>query len=347
MKKSSKLAAILLATFAIMAQTAQAATAAALKTTIDAYGLSAAVTGNTVTVTGTKNGATAQLDLDIDASVNVIWQAELSGNIGNSCIVGCGIGPAAASEPILVKNSGSGVLEIQSGIISNTGVAGVAIRNNSNGTVKINGGTVRSIDSDMPVGEGNIAVSNNNIGTLILSGTPTIQGRIMLTNTNPISVDAAFAPGTKIYVLHYGDRISCMTVVKGGASYPSNFDITQLQAGWTLAARGQDLIIRDGNNCPEPSSSSSITPSSSSGDDTPIYNRENPQIERIGVQTKGMYIVLENLPKNTKVEVYNLQGKQIYSAHPENPKILRILVQTKGIYIIKIGNASTLKVPAM
>ena len=86
--------------------------------------------------------------------------------------------------------------------------------------------------------------------------------------------------------------------------------------------------------------------------ETPTFpNRENPKIGRIEVQTTGNAILLSNLPQNAKVEVYNLQGKLIYSAHPENdhpadvrqrasseraPKILRIGVQT-GIYIIKIG----------
>jgi hypothetical protein len=49
-------------------------------------------------------------------------------------------------------------------------------------------------------------------------------------------------------------------------------------------------------------------------------------------------IVLSNLPKNTKVEVYDLQGKRIYSAYPVNPLILRILVQTKGMYVVKAGS---------
>jgi len=77
---------------------------------------------------------------------------------------------------------------------------------------------------------------------------------------------------------------------------------------------------------------------------TPIFsNRENPKIGRIGVQTIGNAILLSNLPSNAKVDVYNLQGKRIYSANPENPQILRIGVQTKGIYVIKIGN-QTLRV---
>jgi len=65
-----------------------------------------------------------------------------------------------------------------------------------------------------------------------------------------------------------------------------------------------------------------------------------PQIANgsIKVLATANGITLENLPRNTKVEVYSLQGKCIYSAHPENPKILRIGVQTKGMYIVKVGS---------
>jgi len=77
---------------------------------------------------------------------------------------------------------------------------------------------------------------------------------------------------------------------------------------------------------------------------TPIIsNRENPLIGRIGVQTTSNAITLENLPKNTKVQIYSLQGKQIYSANSDNSQILRIPVQTKGIYVVKAGN-QTLRV---
>jgi len=64
-----------------------------------------------------------------------------------------------------------------------------------------------------------------------------------------------------------------------------------------------------------------------------------PQIASSNIIAKaiGNNIVLENLPTNAKVELYNLQGKRIYSSIPENPRILRILVQTKGIYVIKAG----------
>ena len=70
---------------------------------------------------------------------------------------------------------------------------------------------------------------------------------------------------------------------------------------------------------------------------TPI---NQPKISTSNIQAKATTnsIILENLPQNAKVEVYNLQGKRIYSAHPENPKILTIGVQTKGMYIVKVNN---------
>ncbi|MDR0517020.1 MAG: T9SS type A sorting domain-containing protein [Fibromonadaceae bacterium] len=62
----------------------------------------------------------------------------------------------------------------------------------------------------------------------------------------------------------------------------------------------------------------------------------------IHAYAKGNSIILQNLPANVKVEVYNLNGKRIYSAHPENPIIggigvQTIAVQTKGMYIVKVG----------
>jgi hypothetical protein len=71
------------------------------------------------------------------------------------------------------------------------------------------------------------------------------------------------------------------------------------------------------------SSNNEIASSSSSDYGTPI----SPSPE----------ITFSNLPPNTKIKVYNLQGKLVYSAYPENPSILKIGVQTKGMYIVKIG----------
>jgi len=77
----------------------------------------------------------------------------------------------------------------------------------------------------------------------------------------------------------------------------------------------------------------------------PLIDPILPQIAggSIRVQATANAIMLENLPRNAKVQVYTLQGKQIYSANSDNSQILRIPVQTKGMYIVKAGS-QTLRV---
>jgi hypothetical protein len=60
------------------------------------------------------------------------------------------------------------------------------------------------------------------------------------------------------------------------------------------------------------------------------------------IQATSNAILLENLPSNAKVQIYNLKGRRIYSNNNhENPLILKIMVQTKGLYLVKINNAIT------
>jgi arabinogalactan endo-1,4-beta-galactosidase len=82
-----------------------------------------------------------------------------------------------------------------------------------------------------------------------------------------------------------------------------------------------------------PSSSSNIQSSSSS---TTTTLASIPQIKKAAsLMLADKTIILENLPPGTKVEVYNLQGKQINSTNSGNSQILRIQV-AKGIYIVKV-----------
>jgi hypothetical protein len=122
------LVAMLLAAGITMAQTV-----AALQTAITNHGLSAAVSGNIVTVTGTREGATDELRLNIPGGVTVRWQASLSGaTTGASSLVYLNSG---------VLNSGVGTLEVTSGKIEQTG-SGNAISNYASGTINVSGGTV-------------------------------------------------------------------------------------------------------------------------------------------------------------------------------------------------------------
>ncbi|MDR2595386.1 MAG: CotH kinase family protein [Fibromonadaceae bacterium] len=99
----------------------------------------------------------------------------------------------------------------------------------------------------------------------------------------------------------------------------------------------KDIIEEPPSGCVEKSSSSS----SSSSEDVSSSSEEDPTPILSGANTKT--ITLSNLPKGSKVEVYNLQGKLVYSAYPENHKILKIGVQTKGVYIIRVkqGNSAS------
>jgi hypothetical protein len=94
---------------------------------------------------------------------------------------------------------------------------------------------------------------------------------------------------------------------------------------------------------PEPSSSSDTTitiqSSSSSDGASPVIISRIASGQTI-IQATSNAILLENLPSNAKVQIYNLKGRRIYSNNNhENPLILKIMVQTKGLYIIKINNA--------
>jgi len=78
-----------------------------------------------------------------------------------------------------------------------------------------------------------------------------------------------------------------------------------------------------------------VTTSTIFSENTIIYAQWTPIITAI-FQNKET-ILLSNLPNNTKIDVYNLQGKRIYSTYSENSKNLKIQVPT-GMYIIKAGN---------
>ncbi|MCL2206720.1 MAG: T9SS type A sorting domain-containing protein [Fibromonadales bacterium] len=67
---------------------------------------------------------------------------------------------------------------------------------------------------------------------------------------------------------------------------------------------------------------------------TPI---RQPQItaNKIFAYATSNFIVLGNLPKNSKVEIYNLQGKLI--SNKSGSDNLQIMVHAKGIYIVNVG----------
>jgi hypothetical protein len=92
---------------------------------------------------------------------------------------------------------------------------------------------------------------------------------------------------------------------------------------------------------PEPSSSSSqrwpFRSSSSDDGASPVTISRIASGQTI-IQATSNAILLENLPNNAKVKVYDLRGKIVYSQVPTlNSQFIPI--QTKGLYIIKINSA--------
>jgi len=97
-----------------------------------------------------------------------------------------------------------------------------------------------------------------------------------------------------------------------------------------------DAILSSSSNVQ--SSSSKAVSSSSRTDITPVRTLQTATIN-IRVQAINNTIVLTNLPKNAKVEIYNLQGKLIFTSEKYSNRgsdNLVIPVQAKGIYIAKI-----------
>ncbi len=133
-----------------------AADANTLKSTIEGYSggtgsLTATVSSDTVTVTGTVTDAASTLMLSIDEGVTVVWTASITA--------------AADYEDVLVNLNSSGTFEMKSGEI--TATKGTAIT--GSGNVTITGGTVTSANQHYTIyvnsTASNLTVSGGTIKT--------------------------------------------------------------------------------------------------------------------------------------------------------------------------------------
>jgi hypothetical protein len=153
------------------------------------------------------------------------------------------------------------------------------------------------------------------------------------------------------------------SIFTNGFSIPSNGS----DAGWTnqsnMSANGKYIYEKftsyaqsaDWRNNPPPVSSSSLDVSSSSSSENNQSSSSSSSSNRSSSSSSGGQssssndvssiaigntIVLENLPKNTKIEVYNLKGKLVYSQFSTlNSQF--IPVQAKGLYIVKIRHENS------
>jgi hypothetical protein len=234
---------------------------------------------------------------------------------------------AAGAHCSAVDNYGSGTVNISGGTLSSDDWT---IYNQGTGTINISGGTILVKD-----GYDGYVVYNNWQASIILTGglvfaygasiEDIIDGDYDATEGNAVIVAWDKAANNTIYAENASNDIAKFPAtatavwdLRGGIAYANGTNTGFLEIeGVTVEAEPTDPIrhsqIASGN---------------------------------IRVQATTNAIVLENLPRNAKVEVYNLQGKQVYSTTSHSPLAtshLKIGVQTKGIYIVK-ASTQTMRV---
>jgi hypothetical protein len=220
-----------------------------------------------------------------------------------------------------------GLVNISGGTVSTDGGDGSHAVYNGGGTVIISGGTVSATTGyaiyNYNVGDGIVTIS----GGLVFAYYDLIDGLGIIYNDDgfPISGNAVIlawdnAAGTTTYmagtntdIVKAPDAATAVWDVRGGIAYTNGTNTGFVKVAGVTVSAGSPIIPQIANS-------------------------------NIRIQAIGNAILLENLPKNSKVELYNLQGKQIYSTTSHSSLAtnhLKIDVQTKGMYVIKIGTQTT------
>jgi len=262
----------------------------------------------------------------------------------------------SSSGTIVIANYGTATearLEITGGMVENTAANANAraIYNNSTGAVSISGGMVSAKQG--------YAVYKNSTGITTITGglvfaygtaaTDVIYGTYAAASGNPAIIawdyETAWKNKVPTYTALTNDDIFVVSPatakwdVRGGIAYANGANMGFTNTGF-IAIDG--VTVNATGTTPSSSSgapsSSSGDPSSSSGDDTPIISLPQIASGPLFVYATSNTIIIGNMPRNIKVEVYSLQGKKIYSSYSENSQILRIMVLTKGMYVVKIGS---------
>jgi hypothetical protein len=231
----------------------------------------------------------------------------------------------SVSEPISITAN------ITTKPITITGVTAIDRAYNGTTTVTLTGGTLVGVKNGDAVG---FTLGTGTVTTSSVGNNKLVATNITLTGTD--AGNYSLTQPTNVTVSITSSEIGISSSSGNVVSSSSETSVSSSSSNVVSSSSGigDSSSSNNGN-----SSSSEIDDSSSSNNETPILpNRENPIIGRIGVQTKGYEILLSNLPQSAKVQIYNLQGKQIYSANSENSSVLVIPVQTKGMYIVKIGS---------
>jgi|GEM_PF-6847921 len=308
---------------------AAASSAAELADTINGItGLAATQSGDTVTVTGSVTDVTATLELAIDAGVEVIWQAEMTGGTTTEPLItlsGSGTFELADGGRLVqttegsdaahaLKSADAATINVVGGTIFAVKAAGIHA---VGGTVNISGGEVSSEntyavygrDIVMSGGEVYSATSNMSYATVRASGTTTVSGgtvrntgsgNALFSNNGPVVVqgDAVISSmsGTALFHTGNGDLTVGGNVLvmatSGRAIHSTQFPaVVTIKENATVFAYGANLITGD-----VVVSTGSLTVS----DDALVLGWTNPSETEYFKGTQGN-IATHNLAANGKV----------------------------------------------
>jgi hypothetical protein len=191
------------------------------------------ISGGTVSAT-TGRAVNNNSDGKITVSGNAVIT---SANLGSNGTIYSSGGIGSAANPRLV---------ITGGTVSNTSSNGTAVYNTNSTAVSISGGTITAPSAGYAV-ISNPSSSVANAGAITLSGNPTITGKIRPAAAGRLSVTTSGSdtfnpdPTTKKYTLEYGSYTVGNVAVTGGASFLSNFEMSDQT--YAMRVNGSNLEI--------------------------------------------------------------------------------------------------------
>jgi hypothetical protein len=266
------------------------------------------------------------------------------------------------------SSSTAGSVTIKGGTISARGPT----INGGTGTLTINGGEIlaqngRAVNkTDKIILNGGLLFGYGNKESDIINGTYTTPGSPVILGWNKQAGNTTYIAGTSDDIVISPATATAKWSNIGG--YAARIDYANGANTGFIAINGVTVVNPSSSSGQTPSSSSggsssSIDGSSSSGEQTPIRPQQ-VATGKLRVQAINNAIVLENLPAGAKIEVYNLQGKCIFSSGISMPADLvkhsidgrsndvagkslnrghrgsdnlTIPLQTKGVYIVKVS----------
>jgi len=182
-----------------------------------------------------------------------------------------------------------------------------------------------------------ISITVNKAAGAVIVVAPTLVNK----TTNSITINEVAPPAEQDVEYGYST-----TAAGTPATWQAGLTFSGLNANTTyyIFARSK---ANDNYNAGANSAALTVTTNLPSGGGGGYYPNpiSKPQVAISDVRVRAIAgaIELENLPKNAKVDVFNLQGKRIYSSNSVNSQMLKVQASA-GMYIIRVAVGSQVKV---